>query len=216
MATQTKEESIPQDITINIFAWLPVKSLMLVGFKPNENKYKVLLTMNMDISEGLSRAWVFTLGIDKSWREIKNEHGYHLAPHRSGICISGIIYRFNFAPEYSVVAFDVKSETFRSIELSLGLHNSIHSCKYDYMLIEVNEKLAILNFIDWWCTGDIDLWIFLGDSKRRVGTSDLLISFRTGRKRPGDILKFQDFLIALKAFVLTVKASFRCSTHPQA
>ncbi|KAH0669222.1 hypothetical protein KY289_023715 [Solanum tuberosum] len=136
------EDSIPQDITIQTFSWLPVKSLMhqrgdtkliacvddaiedhhdeedgnatnilpfaipllekyciwdlkyiaicnpatrevrflpdvphegvdvicSIGYELEENKYKVVVTI--ETYGKLSRAWVFTLGIDKSWREV--------------------------------------------------------------------------------------------------------------------------------------------------
>ncbi|XP_060194291.1 F-box only protein 8-like [Lycium barbarum] len=134
-----------------------------IGFEPKENKYKVLLVINFSIE--LSRAWVFTLGIDKSWREIKFEHGYDIPPYRSGICISGIIYRFGGAPESCIAAFDVKSEIFRSIPTCRELVNTLDVSKYDYMLIEVEGKIAILEFLDFWFTEDIHLWIF-GETRK--------------------------------------------------
>lgn len=53
----------------------------------------------------------FTLGIDKSWSEMKyyDEHGFSIVEYIYGICISGIIYRVSLYPDYCIVAFDVKS-----------------------------------------------------------------------------------------------------------
>ncbi|KAH0684043.1 hypothetical protein KY290_022686 [Solanum tuberosum] len=134
-----------------------------IGFEPEENKYKVILTI--DTNDGLSRAWVLTLGIDKSWREMIQyaEHDYYITPYRSGICISGIIYRFCYSSEYCIVAFDVKSEIFTRITTLIELFgNNIHESEFDYMLIEVNGKLGILNFSKFWCTENIHLLIFEG------------------------------------------------------
>lgn len=39
-----------------------------IGYELEENKYKVVVTI--ETYGKLSRAWVFTLGIDKSWREV--------------------------------------------------------------------------------------------------------------------------------------------------
>ncbi|KAH0672365.1 hypothetical protein KY290_024604 [Solanum tuberosum] len=84
-----------------------------IGFEPEENKYKVVVTIE-------SRAWVFTLG------------------YISGICISGIIYRVSLDPDYCIVVFDVKSEIFTSITMSIELCRKFSDC--DNMLIEVNGK----------------------------------------------------------------------------
>ncbi|XP_027771920.1 putative F-box protein At1g32420 [Solanum pennellii] len=133
-----------------------------IGFEPEENKYKVVLTS--DVHKGLSRAWVFTLGIDKSWREMikYDRHDFHIIPHRSGICISGTLYRFNYYPEFCIVAFDVKSEIFTSITIPIEFGNNLDKNKRikDYMLIEVNGKLGILNFSEVYRTRNMDLWIF--------------------------------------------------------
>ncbi|XP_015161786.1 putative F-box protein At3g10240 [Solanum tuberosum] len=129
-----------------------------IGFEREENKYKVVLTI--ETNGKLSRAWVFTLGIDKSWREMikYGEHDYYIAGHISGICISGIIYRISLAPDYCIVAFDVKSEIFTSITMSIELCRSFIDC--DNMLIEVNGKLGMMKYSDYLFGNDIYLWVF--------------------------------------------------------
>ncbi|KAK4722846.1 hypothetical protein R3W88_013079 [Solanum pinnatisectum] len=222
MSMNTQEQSIPQGIIIQIFSWLPVKSLICLGvfqnfiiqlfvydhtncdwdyyqlarfdydnglfciwnmlyiaiFNPSTREvrylipylnfsmrslhYKVVLTI--DVHEGLSRPWVFTLGIDKSWREMikYDKHDFDIIPYRSGIYISGIIYRFNYYPDFYIVVFDVKSENFTSITMPIEFGNNLHKSKRikDYMLIEVNGKLGILNFEEFRRTKHIHLWIF--------------------------------------------------------
>ncbi|WMV17998.1 hypothetical protein MTR67_011383 [Solanum verrucosum] len=98
-----------------------------IGFEPKENEYKVLLTIN-------KRAWVFTLGIDNSWREIISygEHDYYISDLGYGHCIiSGILYRFSFPREFCIVAFDIKSEIFTTITMSIEFHNSIDMYNFD-------------------------------------------------------------------------------------
>ncbi|KAK4716151.1 hypothetical protein R3W88_014489 [Solanum pinnatisectum] len=101
----------------------------------------------------LSRAWVFTLGIDNSWREIitYGEHDYYIYDLGHGDCvISGIIYRFSDSPEFCIVVFDIKSEIFTTITISIEFHNSLDIYNFDefghkdYMLIDVNGKLGII------------------------------------------------------------------------
>ncbi|XP_049387298.1 putative F-box protein At3g10240 [Solanum stenotomum] len=129
-----------------------------ISFEPEENKYKVVVTIE-------SRAWVFTLGIDKSWREMikYDKHGFSIAGYISGICISGIIYRVSLDPDYCIVAFDVKSEIFTSITMSIELCRKFSDC--DNMLIEVNGKLGIMNYCDYWFCNDIYLWVFDEDEE---------------------------------------------------
>ncbi|KAG5616326.1 hypothetical protein H5410_016150 [Solanum commersonii] len=54
-----------------------LKFICSIGFEPEEKKYKVVLTI--DIEEGLLRAWVFTLDIDTSWREMI-KYNQHISP----------------------------------------------------------------------------------------------------------------------------------------
>ncbi|KAM3237217.1 putative F-box protein [Capsicum annuum] len=134
----------------------------LIGFEPGENKYKVVLSI--DILGGIGRAWVFTLGVDKSWREV-TENGHRTSPYRSGVCISGIICRFSHTPEFCIVAFDVKSETFTTIQVYWRLYNTLHECLPDYILIQVKGKLGILNFLNLWDREEIYLWV-LGEDEQ--------------------------------------------------
>ncbi|KAK4734180.1 hypothetical protein R3W88_008441 [Solanum pinnatisectum] len=124
---------------------------------PKKKKYKVVLII--DIEEGLSRAWVFTLDIDTSWREMI-KYNQHISPCKTAICISGIIYRFSYSL-VCIVALDVKSESFTRIATSIEFHNGLCGSGYeDYMLIDANGKLGILTFPPFRRTKYINLWIF--------------------------------------------------------
>ncbi|KAK4733230.1 hypothetical protein R3W88_007491 [Solanum pinnatisectum] len=148
-----------------------------IGFEPEENKYKVLLTIYKQNHLELSRAWVFTLGIDNSWREIitYGKHDYNISDLGYGHCIiSGIIYRFSYSPEFCIVAFDIKSEIFTTITMSIEFHNSIDMNifdKYgdkDYMLIDVNGKLGIMYIPEVFLTKDIHLWILKEEWEHQI------------------------------------------------
>ncbi|MCD7473091.1 hypothetical protein HAX54_014679 [Datura stramonium] len=108
-----------------------------LGFEPEENKYKVLLTTD-HVQKGYRKHWVTTLGTDKSWRETKSSPRILGMP---GVCINGVIYKFvRHECKTAIAAFDVKTEIFRFI----ALWNA--SDWWYYKLIEVNGQLAIIDY----------------------------------------------------------------------
>ncbi|XP_027769761.1 F-box protein DOR-like [Solanum pennellii] len=113
-----------------------------LGFEPEENKYKVLLTR--DGSGLYIKQCVFALGIDISWR--KTQSISRCVSYKPGVCINGVIYRFVFhGGTLAIDAFDLKTESFKLI----ALKNS--SNWWYYELIEVRGKLAIINCPKWSC-----------------------------------------------------------------
>ncbi|KAK4733869.1 hypothetical protein R3W88_008130 [Solanum pinnatisectum] len=139
-----------------------IKSLYYysLGYEPEEKKYKVL--MQVQNSSGHARNFIYTLSIDKSWRKIKD-----------------II---NFFSHNSIVAFDLRAENFRVI----GLGDDIYKNLFDYDLIEVKEKIALL---DCWgsFTGRNNLWILENLEKEEWKNHGIHI--RTQWKDVEDILK---------------------------
>ncbi|KAM3199092.1 hypothetical protein P3L10_034244 [Capsicum annuum] len=81
-----------------------------LGYEPEEKIYKVLFVQleNTRIySETYARNWVFTLGVDKSWKNIDNV--LHFRRLKEGVCINGVIYMLNdYIWEKTVVEFDLK------------------------------------------------------------------------------------------------------------
>lgn len=57
-----------------------------------------------------------------------DERGLSIVGYISGICISGIIYRVSLDPDYCVVVFDVESEIFISITMSIELRRRFSDC----------------------------------------------------------------------------------------
>ncbi|XP_060178344.1 F-box protein At5g62510-like [Lycium barbarum] len=137
-----------------------------LGYEPEEKIYKVLFT-RLEISKSYARNWVFTLGIDKSWREIESIPRFDRL--KEGVCINGVIYMFDgFCWEKRIVAFDVKAESFRTITFPCALHHAVDSCH----LIEVKGKLAILQNVT---DGKFNLWI-LGNGQLQIWERDSITS----------------------------------------
>uniref|UniRef100_M1CJK0 F-box protein n=1 Tax=Solanum tuberosum TaxID=4113 RepID=M1CJK0_SOLTU len=115
-----------------------------LGFEPEEKKFKVF-------SRYKERHWVFTLGIDKSWRENKNI-SFAIPYFKPSVCISGVIYQLING---AIAAIDIKSEKCETI----ALWNSSHELPNYYELIEVKGKLEVIDYRKW-VGGYLDLWIF--------------------------------------------------------
>ncbi|KAG5590904.1 hypothetical protein H5410_041418 [Solanum commersonii] len=129
-----------------------------LGFGPKENKYKVLLTTHLS-RERYTKYGVFTLGIDKSWRD--SQHILPCIPYyMPSVCISGVIYQFAIPDDLSIVVFDVKSEKIKIIALWIAL-----DLVYYYRLIEVKGKLGVIDYRKW-VSGYFDLWILEKTPKR--------------------------------------------------
>ncbi|XP_059309953.1 F-box protein At5g62510-like [Lycium ferocissimum] len=86
-----------------------------MGFDPQEKTYKVLITVKEYSRSMSTKNWVFTLGTDKSWREIIRITD-SVVRSKNAICISGFIYMWSYDEgNLSIVTFDVKNENFRTI-----------------------------------------------------------------------------------------------------
>ncbi|PHT59228.1 hypothetical protein CQW23_01591 [Capsicum baccatum] len=126
------------------------------GFEPEAKTYKVLST-TYHIQERYTKHWVLTLRVDDSWREIKHPPSIFSKP---GVYINGVIYTFDFHNGLAIAAFDVKSEKFKIIALW-----NTSPWKYNYELIEVKGKLAIIDYGEG-VIGYFDLWILEQTQKR--------------------------------------------------
>uniref|UniRef100_M1E1C3 F-box family protein n=1 Tax=Solanum tuberosum TaxID=4113 RepID=M1E1C3_SOLTU len=130
-----------------------VKSLYYysLGYEPLEKKYKVL--MQVHNSRGHARNFIFTLSIDKSWRKIKDIINFFPCFSMKSCSIKGFIYMMDYSKN-SIIAFDLRAENFRVI----GLGNDICDKIFNYDLIEVKGKIALLDCCGSF-TGRNDLWI---------------------------------------------------------
>ncbi|KAK6802840.1 hypothetical protein RDI58_000624 [Solanum bulbocastanum] len=138
-----------------------------LGFEPKENKYKVVST-KYHAQEGYIKYWIFTLGIDKTWREI--QRGFSCVPSSSpSVCISGVIYQFVYESflncyKSAIVAFDVKFENYEIIALWKAFMSPLHY----HELIEVKGKLAIIYYNYVRRSGYMDMWILEQTSRKKM------------------------------------------------
>ncbi|WMV18009.1 hypothetical protein MTR67_011394 [Solanum verrucosum] len=130
-----------------------------IGFEPEKKNHKICLSINVNVLEGYTRNWVFTLDTDESWKEMKSINCF-MSEQR--ICMNGVIYILSYdclTSRLKIVAFDVGTETFRI--LTCPYNSTSHN--YDYELIELKGKLAVLK-----CKNnskrDIKLWILENDN----------------------------------------------------
>ncbi|XP_031130699.1 putative F-box protein At3g52320 [Ipomoea triloba] len=98
-----------------------------LGFDSQSERYKVLMSTWMNTRGNRSRCyeykhWVFTVGVDKSWREINysphpfDGYGSPSDSDTSCVYIDGFIYSYNWLtkadpPSFHIVAFEVGSES---------------------------------------------------------------------------------------------------------
>ncbi|CAH9099102.1 unnamed protein product [Cuscuta epithymum] len=100
----------------------------LLGLDGSSDTFKVL-KLEACFSDCTVKQWVLTLGLDATWREIKGSlQFYPYCSFTSGVCINSVIYFYNFVRyhlggwsavdcAFPIVAFDVRSETFRRMPL---------------------------------------------------------------------------------------------------
>ncbi|KAG5624173.1 hypothetical protein H5410_009391 [Solanum commersonii] len=124
-----------------------------LGYEPEEKKYKVLMTLR--VTGESTRNWIFTLGTDKSWREINRVTCF--TPERK-LCVCGFIYILDCWHKF-IVAFDLKVENFKLIPMWSGSQHQMG----DYELIEVKGKLAIWNG----SSGFVNLWVLEDPHKEK-------------------------------------------------
>nr|GMD33332.1 putative F-box protein At3g52320 [Ipomoea batatas] len=136
----------------------------LLGFDSVSRRYKVLKSVhytNRSYNRHvLVKHWVFTLGVDKSWREIHSSPAFH--PYtcfnnhfyfRTSVHIDGIIYSLNSLNKGEIVTFDVRVENFSVtpppppatipglVEGPAGVDSGRSG------LVEVDGRLAIVDLI---------------------------------------------------------------------
>lgn len=109
-----------------------------MGFDPTTKKHKVLRAEQPFGFDQTPHWSIFTLGIDKSWREI---HFYTKFYPRKTNCvhIDGVIYSVNF---YGYFPHDdiAAEENFRMISFPLGVKVSPTT------IVDIKGELALLNF----------------------------------------------------------------------
>ncbi|CAH9128877.1 unnamed protein product [Cuscuta epithymum] len=96
-------------------------AFVLLGFDSSSATYKVLKS---EFGDPTVKHWVLTLGVDATWREINSSAQFYPGCHyNTSVCINGVLYFYNgrrtkaAVRDFPIVAFDLRSETFRLIAL---------------------------------------------------------------------------------------------------
>nr|GMD38251.1 putative F-box protein At3g52320 [Ipomoea batatas] len=128
---------------------------LLLGFDSESNRYKVLMstrirrTMRSGPISLEYKHWVFTVGVDKSWREINNSCSSPFYPFDSyrfpyypntSVYIDGIIYSYNSLTNH-IVAFEVGCESFSMMTLPRSLSYFLLK---ESALLEVGGRLTVV------------------------------------------------------------------------
>ncbi|KAL3729338.1 hypothetical protein ACJRO7_026447 [Eucalyptus globulus] len=132
------------------------------GFDPVERKHKVLST-RVIIMGGLDgrlimESWVLTLGTEK-WRQVEG----CAANDKKGreVCFDGVVYYMAWSCLHGVhgddylVAFDVRTESFRMVTIPAEAHKDIHRA----LLIKFEKHVAMVDRNKALSCEEIIMWI---------------------------------------------------------
>nr|GMD04404.1 putative F-box protein At3g52320 [Ipomoea batatas] len=156
------------------------KSRALLGFDSQAKRYKVLMINQPNSSNRFgNKHWIFTVGVDKSWREINYSLPHPFYPFDvsyacpsysdTSVHIDGIIYYFNWLtiydpPSFHIVAFEVGSESYSLIPFPVEISSSSQYQWANYVLgnfalLQVDGgRLAIL--LREYCLCYMNVWIW--------------------------------------------------------
>nr|GME07803.1 putative F-box protein At3g52320 [Ipomoea batatas] len=119
-------------------------SCALLGFDSLSKRYKVLMIDSFEYKH-----CVFTVGVDRSWREINYSLSHPFYPFDAYACpsysdtsvhIDGVIYSFNWLtkddpPNFHIVAFDVGSERYSLIPFPVEISSSSSQYQCDIFVL---------------------------------------------------------------------------------
>lgn len=116
-----------------------------LGFDPTTKKHKVwkidVLVDTLQVSN-----WIFTIGMDKSWREVNIPNFYpQFSKRHNSVCIDGIIYCVDF--QHNIAAFRVGDEKLiRSIlSPNLNMETGLSFPNYSSKILEIKRQVALVD-----------------------------------------------------------------------
>ncbi|KAG5571629.1 hypothetical protein H5410_061395 [Solanum commersonii] len=77
-------------------------------FLPNPSMAKII-TSSLLVPNSL-RYWIFSIGVDKSWRKAYINIPNFFHKRKESVCIDGVIYFINFFGSRNIIAFSVRDE----------------------------------------------------------------------------------------------------------
>ncbi|CAH9105342.1 unnamed protein product [Cuscuta epithymum] len=113
----------------------------LLGYDGVSGRHNVLKA-EANFNSRTLKYWVFTLGVDETWREIKSPVMFYLSKSfMNSVCINGVIYSYNKMYGHSkLVAFDVRSESFHPIPLPPATYEYFRKLS----LVELDARFAVM------------------------------------------------------------------------
>ncbi|PON71184.1 hypothetical protein TorRG33x02_254760, partial [Trema orientale] len=134
------------------------------GYDPITNVYKYVKIFRSARDARVSRAQVYTLGID-SWREIKIDdvQGKSCYPHGEGVYCKGFYYWYNMSLKYEMIlSFDVSKEKFHIIPIP---DHTKHIDRKIKRLALWNESVVFFFSpeLSWFSTS-LEMWVLVDDS----------------------------------------------------
>ncbi|VFQ95352.1 unnamed protein product [Cuscuta campestris] len=132
-------------------------ALVVLGFDRGSGKYKVFMS-EMKMWGGLimRRHSVFTLGVDKSWREVcvhpkcMVDSLFIISFPDESVHVDGVIYLISWMKKQEIIAFRVGDEDMRLMPFPDIDHRTLHFQSYMMMIlasrwIELDGRLALIN-----------------------------------------------------------------------
>nr|XP_009762873.1 PREDICTED: putative F-box protein At5g15660 [Nicotiana sylvestris] len=127
-------------------------------FDPITKKHKVFKTLG-DQNSCEVACWIFTIGVDKSWREIADCTNFFPLRYNC-VYIGGVIYCVNrLATAYNIVAFSVGDE--KLIRMILTPFEVLTS-EFPPKIFEIKGQVALLDGRNFLVDGKFHLYIFNG------------------------------------------------------
>ncbi|TQE06295.1 hypothetical protein C1H46_008064 [Malus baccata] len=139
------------------------------GFNRGENDYKVVRIVKTGCAESICKAEVYSVRLD-SWRRIRSfvplvSHNAYLQDKNA--CLNGVVYWIveDFSPRcYSILSFDLRSESFQTMTLPERLVSVINTTSNAISIQVLKKSLSLLhlrqNVNDRYC----DIWVLGRDT----------------------------------------------------
>ncbi|XP_016459919.1 putative F-box protein At1g32420 [Nicotiana tabacum] len=141
-----------------------------LGFDSTTKKYKVIKAQYLldDRDSGKVRYWIYTIGVDKLWREIPD--CANIFPAYSFVYIDGVTYCVNRLSEsYNIAAFSVKNEKLIRMILS---PDGVWASKSPPNIVEINGQVALVDQSN--SGGKVSLYVLNGTGETETWVKHII------------------------------------------
>ncbi|MCD9637635.1 hypothetical protein HAX54_021037 [Datura stramonium] len=174
----------------------PSMTCCSLGFDPITKKHKVFKTRRYN---GNFRAtyWIFTIGMDKTWKEISSGSKNHPMKHNS-VCNNGVIYFVTFGDK-KIGAFDISDEKF----IRMISFPTLKFSECSPRLVEMKGQVAVLGNMNYEGKDKIVLHILSGSGETETWVKHTI-------KLPSEFIKpsiLPLFTINLKGEIVLISST---------